>query len=565
MTIEATPAPQSATALDAGTLSPSAHAHASRGAIAWSWVGLATVMLAGLLLFWVFEAMPFMDLPAHGGLIAVRHRFATSPFEEQFFVLAPHIGPYSVFRFLGEAFVGFLGPIGAVRALATLPAIATPAALLFARRRLQGDRSPTFGYFGVILSYGLMTLYGFASYLLGVAVMLFALTLWLELMVLADERSPQARRAELIIVLVAPLVFVAHGHAFLLFLALAGVSAIATGDRVQRILRLRALTPALLLAAYVWWLERGSTVPAGSVAVPNKMELLFQGPIDKLSLLIAPTLMTRSGIDLAVGVIVWGLVFAGVFMTVRHLRIGTSYALSSPSIGTDALMDARARLHSKALLACMATLGVVFLVLPHQIGWFGFVDGRLVPIIVFLGLMSLRMVALGPTLRFAFEKLGPVFAVAVVLVAFIASYRFQDEARGYKEVLAAVPANTRLLNMPIDPNSDNFTGHPFVHYDKLALADRPVVVSDVWFHQGSALYPRAGNPALTLPDEYISSDLHSLNWPAYRLEDWDYVLVRTRPAADSPVTPASLSLVEHRGGWWLYRNAAPGHRVPLTP
>ena len=112
-------------------------------------------------------------------------------------MLAPHIGPYSLFRFLGEVFVRFLGPLGAVRALATLPVIATPLAMLYARRRLHGDRSPLYGYLGITLSFGFMTLMGFASYLLGVAVMLVGLVMWLELLVAADDgrapRPPPAR------------------------------------------------------------------------------------------------------------------------------------------------------------------------------------------------------------------------------------------------------------------------------------------------------------------------------------------------------------------------------------
>ena len=210
----------------------------------------------------------------------------------------------------------------------------------------------------------------------------------------------------------------------------------------------------------------------------------------------------------------------------------------------------------------MAAVAALFFALPHSVGWFGFVDGRLAPLILFLGLMAIHTPALGPTLRFAFEKLGPVFAAAIVVVSLVASYRFQAEARGFHEVLASVPANTRLLNLPLDPNSDAFTGHPFVHYDKLVLAERPIVVSDVWFHQGSALYPRPENPALRLPPDYVSSDLRTVDWPAYHLEDWDYVLLRTRPGADAPFTPARLSLAEHRGGWWLYRSAT---AVPTLP
>src|SRR4051812_11375453 len=75
------------------------------------WIGLAVVGAMAVVVFWVFDALPFMDLPAHAGLIAMRHRFSETAFESRFFVLAPHIGPYSLFRFLGEVFVRVAGPV----------------------------------------------------------------------------------------------------------------------------------------------------------------------------------------------------------------------------------------------------------------------------------------------------------------------------------------------------------------------------------------------------------------------------------------------------------------------
>src|SRR5690606_5862540 len=136
----------------------------------------------------------------------------------------------------------------------------------------------------------------------------------------------------------------------------------------------------------------------------------------------------------------------------------------------------------------------------------------------------------------------PICAYVVTIVALVASHRFQDEARGYEEVLARIPAETTVLNLPLDPDSDIFTAHPFVHYDKLALAERPMVVSDVWFHQGSALYPTPHNPVLRLPSTYRESDLKAIEWPKYDLDDWDYVLIRTRPNAAAPTTPERLVL-----------------------
>lgn len=505
------------------------------------WLGLAAVGVLAVLVFWVFDALPFQDLPAHAGLIAMRHRFADSAFESRFFVLAPHIGPYSVFRFLGEMFVRVVGPIGAVRALATLPVIATPLAMLYARRRLHGDTTPVYGYLGVTLSFGFMTLLGFASYLLGVAVMLLGLVMWLELLVAADDGAPDLRRRELVMAAFAPLIFVAHGHAFVLFLLCAGVSALCIGVRKARIMRFRALVPALALAGWVAWLERGATTPAGSVPVVPPLLPMFQSPAAKFELLVTPTLMTRSGIDFLVGVALWVFAIACSFYTLRTL--GKERARELTPVAR----------HSRALYASAGALFVLFLVLPHAVGWFGFVDGRLLPLVLMFALLGVRRESMPRPLALAADIGAPAAAATLAAVALIASYFFQQEARGYREVLARVPAQATLLNLPLDPNSDVFTAHPFIHYDKLVLADRPVVVSDVWFHQGSALYPTAENPALRLPASYSESDLKFIEWPAYHLEDWEFVLIRTRPSASQPYTPNDLSLEEHIGGWWLFK------------
>jgi hypothetical protein len=524
------------------------------------WLPLGALTLAAVLVFWVFDALPFQDLPAHAGLIAMRHRFASSPFEQRFFVVAPHLGPYSLFRALGDLFVVPLGPVGAIRAIATLPVVATPLSLLWARRRLHGDHSMTAAYYGLALAFGFMTLLGFASYLLGVAVLVFALTIWLELLLAADEESPSARRWEIASACLGPCVLVAHGHAFVIFLGLAGVCTVATGQRWRRLIRVRALAPGVALAAWATWRERGGAVPTGSVAVSHAaFAAHFQGVFDKLSLLITPTLLTRTGVDAAVGVFVWAVIVLAVVATARSLHepfaCGTATA-------TEAEKERASAAHSRALLASLAVLVTVFLALPHTIGWFGFVDGRLVPLLLFVGLMAIRRPALRPSLRATLERGAPAAAGAMVLIALVASRVFQDEATGWREVVAAVPAYARLLNLPLDPNSSVFTAHPFVHYDKLVMTERPVVVSDLWFHQGSGVYPTAENPALHLPDTYSEADLRSIDWPAYRLSDWDYVLIRTRPGADTPNVPADLALTLHRGGWWLYRNATLASALP---
>lgn len=497
-----------------------------------AWVALAAVTVAGILVFWSFDALPFMDLPAHAGLISLRHRYDQSPVEQASYVVSLHIGPYSLFRGLGEALTGVIGPVRTVRAIATVPLLLTPLALLFARRRLQRDRSPLAGFVGVTLSFGLTTLLGFASYLTGVAVLIVVLTFWLELLAL---RGASWKR-ELLVAAAACFLFVSHGHAYVIFLGIAAVTSIAVAPRRERLMRVRALVPSCVLAAWSASLARGTPPGAASVDWAGG-GMRFQGPFKKVALLITPTLMTRTGIDACLGVAMWIVILAATIATWRCLRKATDEAAS----------------HSRALLAAALACAFAFVVLPHSIGWFGFVDGRLVPLILMLCFLALRRSAISARLQRLLDHGSIVVAAIITLLALVASHRFQDEARGYDRILARIPTGARFLNLPLDADSAIFAAHPFIHYDKLVLAERPVLVSDLWFHQGTGVYPKPGNPVLDLPASYTPSVLKTIDWPAYRLGDWDYVLIRTRPYAQAPATPARLQLVEHEGGWWLYR------------
>jgi hypothetical protein len=495
---------------------------------------------AGALVFWAFDALPFQDLPAHAGLIALRHRLPVSPFEQRFYVLSPHLGPYSLFRASGDILRGLVGPVGAVRALMTVAVLAIPASLGWSRHRLRGDGGVAAAGFGLSCAFGFMTAMGFASYLLGMAALVVALTFWLEVVDAADRRDPSVLRRELTASLSAVVVVFVHGFAFATFIALAVAIAAGTGDRWRRLPRTRALAPGVALACWMLWQEHleHRAQPPGALGAAQRAH--FAPWIDKLSLLGTPTLLTRWGIDLLVGLFLWSVVGAALVATIRGRGAGAPGGRSADA-------------HTRGALVALVVLGAAFVALPHSIGWFGFVDGRLVPLLLMLGVLAVDRRALGPRLGVAFDHGAPVAAAAMVSIAWVASLRFQAEARGWKDVLAAIPDNSLLLNLPVDPNSDVLTGHPFVHYDKLAMASRPTVVSDVWFHQGTALYPAPDHPALLLPPTYSESNLGLVDWPSYRLTDWDYVLVRVRPDAPAPRVPGALELARHEGGWWLYR------------
>jgi hypothetical protein len=266
----------------------------------------------------------------------------------------------------------------------------------------------------------------------------------------------------------------------------------------------------------------------------------YQTPLDKLSLLLTPTLMTRTGLDAAVGVVVWGVILAA--------SVATLHDRSPQAKGGDVASRAK----SRALAWGAGGAAVAFVALPHAFLWFGFIDGRMVPVFLFLAILCVRRPALGARLERALDIVAPVAAFAMIGIVGFASSRFQAEAAGYREVLGRVPPGGRLLNLPIDPDSEVFTAHPFVHFDKLVAIEKPVLLSDVWADRATALYPTPENPSARLPRDYNSASLKTLDWPAYDLRDWSHVLVRTRPDALPPATPRELSLDAHVGGWWLY-------------
>jgi hypothetical protein len=507
-----------------------------RSPTVWLWAWFFTLEAGAFMAFFGFDALPFQDLPAHAGLIALRDRLALVTPESQYWVLAPHLGGYSLFRWLGHVLAIPLGPVGAVRLLAALPSALFPASFLFARRRLYGESNPAFAFSGLALSFGLMTLLGFASFLIALSLVIVGLVLWLELLVLAERPgvAPSEKRTlQAKVTFAAVVIVVAHGFAFILFLVLCAVTALVQAPRWPRLRQLLLVAPAFGLASWSTLVERSETVPAGSAPwLGHEPPIHFQGLLDKLSLLVTPTLMTRWGVDLAFSLFLWGW---AAFALAR--------AFTRPAASP----------HVRPLAVAAIVSLLLFAALPHSIHWFGFVDGRVVLLALMLGCLAVPRSSLSPRLIQIFDRAVPIGATVMVALVLAASFVFQKEARGYRQVLGDVPNGARLLNLPIEPNSHVFTAHPFVHYDKLILVERPLVASDVWFHQGSALYPTRRNPALTLPASYIESNLGAIDWSSYPLDPWDYVLVRLDPDDARPVVPARLLLVHHEGGWWLFR------------
>ena len=261
------------------------------------WFIFALLELAAIAFFWCFDALPFMDFALHAGVMALRLRYSHSGFEQQFFVLTGNIAGYPLFRFLGDVLAGWIGPVAAMRAISTVPVIALPLAMLHARRRLYGDVNPFFAYVALILSFGYMTQMGLSPFLLAFPVLLWALAEWL---VLLDKAASGGRTlaAESGVAALAVVLLLIHAYALTIFAFLAVVTAVSAEPVKVRLLRLRIFLPCAILLALSAWSVQASLLPPGAIVPSAPFNAVFHSLLDKLSLLVTPTMTTRTGIEI---------------------------------------------------------------------------------------------------------------------------------------------------------------------------------------------------------------------------------------------------------------------------
>ena len=487
-------------------------------------------MVAGVALAAAVVALPYVpyqDVLGHAGLLELRERWVGSRELAGLFEVDVRLGPYSLFRGLSGALAGLLGAERAVRAVLVAAVASAPLALVVARRVL-GSRTPAgLAATAFAFSLGFMTVQGFASYELALA--------WVLPVFAWAVRVQRAERASWREVLglagAASALFFAHGHAWAVAALLVGALVLRRPRAAGSGRLLVAALPSALVVGAVALRDRVVAIPRDALGLaPPEPFLAFQSPLDKLSLLLTPTLTTRFGVDVLIGLV-----------------------LAAGLVGAWRRVPAEAPGRGEVAAAWVAA-ALAFLVLPHFVGWFGFVDGRLVPLLALLPLLVVEVPeADAQGGRFALGPRWPVLAaVGLIAVHGAALAAFQREARGFEAVAAAVPAGARVLHLPVDGDSRVFTGHPFVHADKRLLLARPVVLSDLWFHQGTGVYPTRCNPVVRVPAAYREAHLGPLDWSTIDRRDWDFVLVRTQADAAAIEVPDDLRLVAREGGYWLY-------------
>jgi hypothetical protein len=490
-----------------------------------------------------FPHLPFQDLPAHAGLLALRERLDGSALLAAHYQPGSLLGPYGLFLGLGHLLAGPLGAERAVRVVAASATLGVPLALLAARRWLFARRWAGAGYLGLVLALGFATALGLSSFLLGQAALLLAVGCWLALV---GAEAPERRRRVVALAGLGVVVAVGHGFAFVLLALVVAIGTALTPRALRPVRAPLALLPGALLLAWAGWRDRGF-YPPPPVGAPL---LAWAGWTDKLALPFLPTLLSRWGVDVLVAVVVWLLLGAA---TAATLRARPDAAIEDGGLAVEELMP---QLRRRVLAGVAVVLGGLALLAPTRLGWFGSVDLRLLTTGLLLATLVVDPARQRRWLRRGLERASPALALAMTATLLAALAAFQGEARGPAEVLARVPAGARLLHLPVDPGSRVWAARPFLHADKQLLLDRDVVLSDLWQHAGSALRARPARGEASLPPLRLTAT-GDVDWTAVDLARWDYALLRGSPGWRSEA-PQSLELVAARDGSWLFRVRSAG-------
>ena len=357
------------------------------------WVSFALLQMAAVAVFFAFDALPFQDLPAHAGLIALRNRLASEPLEQRYWVLAPHLGGYSLFRGLGQALAANRGrrvrgaghrrAAGShdaggsrLRPLAALPRSA-------AGLRVRGHDDFVRPHDGARLR----------------ELPRRASSRHRDVHALA--RGPGQRRPR---DAGAPARAVrgrarGSGRARARFRVRASARSVCIGD-VRRGTAARASREARRLLARAGArgverdLRRRMHQGAGRLgrALAQRTADALSGAPRQAELARDPDAHDANGDRHRARPASLGLGRGGLLARLPHPS-GSRRHVCRP--------------HARAVRVGAAVLFVLFALLPHAVGWFAFVDGRLVPLVLALALLSTPWRILPERLRSTFESVRP--------------------------------------------------------------------------------------------------------------------------------------------------------------
>lgn len=448
------------------------------------WFVAAAIVASALPLLWP-EFPPLVDMPGHIGLYRILTEAGQAPLAGHFAIHPALIGNLGV-----EALVLALHPLLDVEPathliVALIPPL-TVAAMLWLAREAHGRISPA-ACFALPLAYALPFQLGFVNFALAAGLAMAGLALWIRL---ARTTSPLVRIV--IFVPIAGLVWMCHsfGWAMLGLFLIGAEGAIrrARGESVPRAALLAAITCAPLA-----WPQLLAMV--SGVHLAGDTGDWFDLPSKAQS--IASLLRERwKAYDVAC-VIVLALLLWGA---IRAKQLSFSSLLGVP-----------------ALLGLGA-----FVLLPRLYAGGAYVDMRILPYALALGLLAIRIEPGQEALANRLALFGAGFFALRLTTSVIAFALFARDQQAELAALPAMPAGAAVLSLVDEPSPASWDNPRLGHLPGIAIARRRIFTNEQWAISGQQVIEPL-HPSAAPFDRDPSQLVFPANAP-YRQTDFDQAI-----------------------------------------
>lgn len=413
------------------------------------WLHALLVLAATIPLLWP-AVPPLDDVPGHIGRYRVMVEAGEGPLARHFAFHWALIGNLGV-----DLIVYLLHPLLDVEpathlVVALIPAL-TVAAMLWAGYEAQGGL-PIAAGFAFPLAYSFPLQMGFINFALSVALVFGALALWIRL----ARRWSDVRRAALFVP-ISCLVWLCHSFGWaMLGLFVFGAEWVLQRERGR-----------------TWW---GAAVAAGLLCLP----------------LALPALAMIVGHDRLAGGTAdwfrWPLKLIWAMMMLRERWTG--YDVACVIVVVMVLIVAiRSRAFSFApLLGVPALLGfAAFVLLPRVAASGAYVDARILPFAVALGLLAIRPREAGGAPARLMRGAGLGFFAMRIATSTIALALYAQANHAALGALRHIPTGSSVLTLVKQPHLDSWDAPRFAHLDGLVIARRRAFTNGQWALSGQQL------------------------------------------------------------------------------
>ena len=413
------------------------------------WFVLIAMVAAALPLLWP-AIPPLVDVPGHIGLYRIMAEAGQAPLAGHYAVHWALIGNLGV-----EALVLALHPLLDVEPathliVALIPAL-TVGAMLWLAREAHGRISPA-AAFALPLAYALPFQLGFVNFALAAGLAMAGLALWIRI---ARTWSPPTRA--LLFMPIAGAVWLCHsfGWAMLGLFLLGAEWAIrrGRGDGIGRAALLAALTCAPLAWPQLLAML-GGVHPVGDTGdwfdLPSKAQWIA-------SLLRERWKAYDVACVMVLALLLWG--------AVRSKRLSFAPLLGAPA------------------LLCL----IAFLCLPRLYAGGAYVDMRILPYAVALGLLAIRAEPGEESLSNRLALFGGAFFALRVTTSIAAFALFAHGQQSELQALPAMPVGATILSLVDEPSTASWDNPRLGHLPGIAIARRRVFTNEQWAIRGQQL------------------------------------------------------------------------------